>query len=266
MAHFGSSFGVRRRCDTATVGESARRAPRRGRPRRARRVGSSRVVRHTRCSGSAPSCRAIVSSRRGVLTSRIAVSSRRRVATDTSWLDSAPTRRCTARLARVTWSACAATRGRSDANDDHDDDHDKRRRQPHAIARGVRGGHGDGHPLLADERPHSRPILHVTFLVAFMCMGRKNAEQSKPKKLHKKIIYYSSKRRGLSALSYGPGPLLLLFPPLLPFFFFLLLFPILFSSSSLFFLLSSSFPFLLILSPFFPSRISIKHRKGAGFR
>ena len=120
-------------------------------------MGSSRVVRYTRCSGSALSCRAIVSSRRGVLTSRIAVSSRRRVATDTSWLDSASTRRCTARLARVTWSACAATRGRSDANDDHDDDHDKRRRQPHAIARGVRGGHGDGHPLLADERPRARP-------------------------------------------------------------------------------------------------------------
>jgi hypothetical protein len=85
------------------------------------------------------------------------MSSRRRVATDTSWLESVPTRRCTARLARVTWSACAATRGRSVASDDHGDDHDKRRRQPHAIVRGGRGGHGDGHPLLADERPRARP-------------------------------------------------------------------------------------------------------------
>ena len=80
----------------------------------------------------------------------------------------------------------------------------------------------------------------------------------------KKAIYYSLKKRVLSALSDGPGPLLLLFspPPSLLLCLSSFSYTLLFSFSFLFTILL----FFLSFNTFsFFSRISIKHRKSASF-
>ena len=98
-------------------------------------------------------------------------------------------------------------------------------------------------------------------LVVFMCMRRGKSRT----KQTKKAIYYSLKKRVLSALSDGPGPLLLLFspPPSLLLFLSSFSYTLLFSFPFLFTLLLFSLSFNTF--SFFFSRISIKHRKSASF-